>query len=90
MSLGVGVIRINYDKFYGIILYLIIYGCAAWSLTLKEEHRLREFENAVLWAVFESKRVDMVRGQRRLQNEEFHHLYSSANIIRMIKLWMML
>jgi hypothetical protein len=54
-------------------------------LTLREEHRLRVFENRVLRRIFGPKR-DEVRGEwRKLHNEELHNLYSSPNIIRMIK-----
>jgi hypothetical protein len=55
------------------------------SLTLREEHRLRVFENKVLRRIFGSKR-DEVRGEWRiLHNEELHKLYSSPKLIRMIK-----
>jgi hypothetical protein len=52
---------------------------------LREEHRLRVFDNKVLRRIFGPKR-DEVRGDwRKLLNEELHNLYSSPNIIRMIK-----
>jgi hypothetical protein len=60
-------------------------GCETWSLILREEHRLRVLENRVLRRIFGPKR-DEVRGDwRKLHNEEFKNLYSSPNIIRMIK-----
>jgi hypothetical protein len=65
-----------------IILPVVLYGCETWSLTLREEHRLRVFENRVLRGIFEHKR-DEVTG--RLHNEELNDLYSSPNIIRVIK-----
>jgi hypothetical protein len=55
------------------------------SLTLREEHRLRLFENSVLRRIFGPKK-NLVRGKsRKLHNEELHNLYSSPSIIRMIK-----
>jgi hypothetical protein len=68
-----------------IILPVVLYGCETWSLTLKEEHRLRVFENRVLRRIFGPKRDDVTRDWRKLHNEELHNLYSSPNIIRMIK-----
>jgi hypothetical protein len=56
----------------------------SWSLTLSEEHILREFENRVLRR-FGLKRDEMTRGLRKLHNEELHGLYSSQSMIRMIK-----
>jgi hypothetical protein len=64
---------------------MTLYGCETWSLTLREEHRLREFENKVLRRIFGPKRVEVTGDWRKLHNDEFHNLYSSPNIIRMIK-----
>jgi hypothetical protein len=55
-----------------------------WSLTLREEHRLRVFENRMLRRIFGPKRDELTGGWRKLHNEEFHSLYTSPNIIRMI------
>jgi hypothetical protein len=55
------------------------------SKTLREEHRLRVFENRVLRRIFGSKRDEVTGDWRKLHNEELHNLYSSPNIIRMIK-----
>jgi hypothetical protein len=63
---------------------VVLYGCETWSLTLREEHRLRVFENRVLKRIFVPKR-DEVTGWRKLHNEELHGLYSSSSIIRVIK-----
>jgi hypothetical protein len=63
-----------------IILLLILYGCETWSLTFREEQRLR-----VLRRIFGPKRREMTGGWRKLHNEELHNLYSSPNIIRMNK-----
>jgi hypothetical protein len=56
-----------------------------WSLTLREEHRLRVFENRVLRRIFGPRRVEVTGDWRKLHNEELHNMYSSPNIIRMIK-----
>jgi hypothetical protein len=56
-----------------------------WSLTLREEHRLRVFENKVLRRIFGPKRDELTGGWRKLHNEELQNLYSSPNIVRMIK-----
>jgi hypothetical protein len=62
-----------------------LYGCETWSLTLREEHRLRVFENRVLKRIFGPKRDEEIGGWRKLHNEELHNLYSSPSIIIMIK-----
>jgi hypothetical protein len=67
-----------------IILPVVLYGCETWSLTLREEHRLRVFESRVL-RIFGPKRDEVTGDWRKLHNEALHNLYSSPNIIRMIK-----
>ena len=68
-----------------IILPVVLYGCETWSLTLREERRLRVFENRVLRRVFGPKR-DKVTGEwRKLHNEELSDLYSLPNIVRVVK-----
>jgi hypothetical protein len=62
-----------------------LYGCETWYLTLREEPRLREFENRVLRRIFVKKSDEVTREWRKLHNEELHNLYSSSNIIRQIK-----
>jgi hypothetical protein len=57
----------------------------SWSLTLREEHRLRVFAKSLLRRIFRPKRDEMTGGWRKLHNEELHNLYSSSSIIRMIK-----
>ena len=67
-----------------IILPVVLYGCEAWSLTLREECRLRVFENRILRRIFGPKRDE--NGEcRRLHNEELHSLYRSSNIVRVNK-----
>jgi hypothetical protein len=68
-----------------VILPIVLFGCETWSLILREEHRLRVFENTVLRRIFGSTRYEVAGGWRKLHNEELHNLYSSPSIIRMIK-----
>jgi hypothetical protein len=68
-----------------IILPVVLYGCEAWSLTLREERRLGVFENSVLRGIFGPKRDEVTGEWRRLHNEELHDLYSSPSIIKIIK-----
>jgi hypothetical protein len=68
-----------------IILPVVLYGCETWSLTVREEHKLRMFENRVLRRIFGPKREGVTGGWRKLHNEELHNLYSSPSIIRIIK-----
>ena len=67
-----------------IILPVVFYGCETWSLTLREEHRLRVFENRVL-RIFGPRRDEVTGEWRKLHNEELNDLYSSPNIVRVIK-----
>jgi hypothetical protein len=64
---------------------VVLYGCGTWSLTLREEHSLRVFENRVLRTIFGPKRDEVTGDWRKLHNEELHNLFSSPNIITMIK-----
>jgi hypothetical protein len=66
-----------------VILPVVLYGSETWSLTLREEHRLRIFENKVL-RIFGSKREED-GSWRKLHNDELHTPYSSPNIVRTIK-----
>ena len=68
-----------------IILPVVLYGCETWSLTLREECRLRVFENRVLRRTFGSKRDEVTREWRKLHNEELNDLYSASNIFQVIK-----
>ena len=68
-----------------IILPVVLYGCETWSLTLREERKLRVFEKMELRRIF-GRRWDEVTGKgRRLHNEELNDLYSSPNIVWVIK-----
>jgi hypothetical protein len=64
---------------------VILYGRETWSLTLREEHRLRVFENRVLRRIFGPKRDEVTGGWRKLHNEELHGLYSSPGIVGAVK-----
>jgi hypothetical protein len=65
-----------------ILLPVVLYGCETWSPTLREEYRLRLFENRVLRRIFGSKRHEVTGGWRKLHNEELHNLYSSQSTRR--------
>jgi len=68
-----------------IILPVVFYGCETWSLTLREKRKLRVFENMALRRIFGSRRDEVAGEWRRLHNEELNDLYSSLNIVRVIK-----
>jgi hypothetical protein len=68
-----------------IILPVVLYGSETWSLTLREEQRLRVFENRVLRRIFGPKRDEATGEWRRLHNEEIGVLYSLPNITRVIE-----
>ena len=68
-----------------IILPVVLYGCEAWSLTAREERKLRVFENMVLRRIFGPRKDEVTGEWRRLHNEELNGLYPSPNIVRVIK-----
>ncbi|KAJ4438992.1 hypothetical protein ANN_14947 [Periplaneta americana] len=68
-----------------VILPVVLYGCETWTLTLREEHRFRVFENKVLRKIFGAKRDEVTGEWRNLHNAELHALYFSPDIIRNIK-----
>jgi hypothetical protein len=74
----------NINIYKTVIFPVVLYGCQTWSLTLGQEHRLRVFENRVLKKIFGPKREED-RSWRKLHNDEIHDLYSSPNIVRVIK-----
>jgi hypothetical protein len=62
-----------------------MYGCETWSLILREEHRLRVFENRVLRRIFGPRRDEVTGEWRKLHNEELNVQYSLPNIVLEIK-----
>ena len=85
--LHVSRIRVNEHIWYRtIILPVVLYGCETWSLTWREERRLRVFENRVLRRIFGPKRDERTGEWRKLHNEELNGLYSSPSMVRVIKL----
>ena len=66
-------------------LPFVLYGRKIWSLKLREERKLRVFENMALRRIFGPRRDEVTREWRRLHNEELNDLYSSPNIVRVIK-----
>jgi len=67
------------------ILPVVVYGCETCSLTLREKRRLRMCENTVLRRIFGPKRDEVAREWRKLHNVELNDLYSSPNIVQVIK-----
>jgi hypothetical protein len=74
--------NVKTKTYRSVILPVVLYGCENWLLTLKEECRLRVFENRVLRRIFGPKRDEVLVEWRRLHNKEIYALYSSPNIIR--------
>jgi len=71
---------------YRIVIFpVVLYECATWLLTLREERRLRMFENRVLRRTFGPKRDEVTGERRKLHNEELIDLYSLHSIVRVIK-----
>jgi len=73
------------DIYRTIILPVVLYGCETWSHTLREERRLRVFENRVSRRIFGPKREKVTGEWRKLHNEELNELYCSPNIVWVIK-----
>jgi len=68
-----------------IILPVVLYGCETWSLTLREENRLRVFVNRVLRGIFGAERDEVTGEWRKLHNEELNDLYCLPNIVRVME-----
>jgi len=76
--------KLKFKIYRTIILPVVLYGCETWSLTLREERRIRVFENRVL-RVFGPKRDKVTGKWRKLHNEELSDLYSLPNTVRVVK-----
>ena len=76
--------KLKVNTYKTIILPVVSYGCETWFLTLREEHRLRVFENKVLRKIFWAKRYEITGEGRKLHNSELHN--SSPNIIMNVKI----
>ena len=68
-----------------IILSVVLYMCETWSLILREERKLRFFDNNVLRRIFGLRRDEVTGDWRRLHNEKLNDLYCLPNIVRVIK-----
>jgi hypothetical protein len=77
--------NVQIEIYRTIILPVVLYGCGTWSLILKEQCRLRVFENKVVRRIFGPKRDEVTGEWRRLHNEELYALNSSPDIIQLIK-----
>jgi hypothetical protein len=64
-------------KIHRTILLVVSYGCETCSVTLRKEHKLKVFENRLLWKIFGPKGDEVTREWRTLHNEELCNLYSS-------------
>jgi len=77
-----GIKKFKIKIYRTIILCVVLYGCEAWSLTMREERRLRVSENRVLKRILGAKREEVTGEWRKLHNEELNDQYSSTNIVR--------
>jgi hypothetical protein len=77
--------RYHNPDVYNLITYMQLCTITKFGLTVREEHRLKVFENRVLGRIFGAKRVDVTKDWRKAYNVELHNLYSSSNINKIIK-----
>jgi len=77
--------NIKIKKYRTIILPVVLYGCETWSLKLTEECKMRVSENRVLRIIFGPKKDEVTGEWKRLYNDKLNYLYSSPNIIQLIK-----
>jgi hypothetical protein len=76
---------INIKIYRTLSLLVVAYGCVTWSLKLREERRLRVFQNSALRRIFGPKRDEVIGVWRILNNEELNYLYSSSSIVQVIR-----
>jgi len=81
----VAIQKLNIKIYRITILPVVSYGCETWSLTLREERKLRVFENMALRRIFGPKREEVTGELRRMHNEELNDLYPLPNIAQVIK-----
>jgi len=67
------------------MLPVVSYGCETWSLTLREERKLRVFENMVLRRIYGPRRDEVKGERRRLRKEKLNDMYSSPSIVLVIE-----
>jgi hypothetical protein len=77
--------NVKIRTYKNIILPVVLCGCETWSLTLREEHRLKVFENRVLRRILLPRRDEVTGEWRKRHNEALQDLYSSASIIEIMK-----
>jgi len=81
--------KIGQSNFIQVIAFInnfaVLYGCESWSLTSREERRLKVFENRVLRRIFGSKRDEVTGEWRKLHNEELNDMYRLPIIFRVVK-----
>ena len=78
--------KIQSNTFRTITSPVVLYGCETWSLTFRDERRLRVFENRVLREIFGPRRDEVTGEWRRLHKDELYDLYCSTNVIRVIRI----
>jgi hypothetical protein len=76
---------LKFKIYTNIIFLVVLYGCETWSLILREERRLRVFENRVLRKIFGPKRDQVTRDWRKLHKKELNNRYSSPSIVKVIQ-----
>ena len=84
-----GLLYLFYFYHYAVLIFrlrlpVVLYGCETWLLTLREERRLKVFENRVLRRMFGPKRDEVTGEWKKLYNEELNDLYSLPNIVRVV------
>ena len=77
--------NLKIKKYRTSVLPVVLYGCETWSLTMRDERRIRVFENMVLRSILGPKRDEVTGEWRELHNEKLKDLNSSPNIVRVIK-----